>query len=91
MEWKDPPPTPHPGRKPSAWMEEARELKLNPGRWALIKTYDTSHQARSMVTFINKGKLKAFRPEGSYHATSRQEGDDFNVYAYYSGEEWGGR
>ena len=79
MKWEDPSVTPR-RYNSSKWRDEARILRANPGRWALLAEYpDTTSSARTLAWQIKSGRLAAFRPGGSFEATSRQG----SVYARF--------
>jgi hypothetical protein len=80
--WEAPAPQPA-KKKGSKWQPVADQLKVNPGRWALIGR----HTATSIVTIINKGEVKCFAPAGSFEATARNYDGRWtaDVYARYVG------
>lgn len=63
--------------------DEAKALRDNPGKWALIVEGGKSQFASS----INNGKLQQFSPKGSFEATSRRREDEkgHDIYARYVG------
>jgi hypothetical protein len=42
--------------------------------------------ANSYLTAIKNGELKAYRPAGSFEATTRKNGERRDIYARYIGE-----
>lgn len=76
--WEDPPSRNDHGK----WSEIATELRRNPMRWGKIATMKTSTTA----TLISVGRLKDFRPRGSFEARSRRNGDHYDIYARFVGE-----
>ena len=69
MKWEDPPVTPR-RYNSSKWRDEARILRANPGRWALLDTF-TSAKARNTAWQVRTGRLQAFRPAGTFQSVSR--------------------
>lgn len=81
MRWEEPPST---GRaRQRGWWDESAELQAHPDRWALLVEKETPTAARMMVRSIRKGRLRAFRPPGSFEACV----DGAKVYARYVGGE----
>lgn len=90
MKWKDPPPRTANTQGEGVWMEEAAELKANPGKWALLAAFggaENNHSARAMAVNIKSGRYTAFRPHGHFEATSATTTDRSatEVYARYVG------
>ena len=83
IEWEDPAPRASKGAG-SRWDPVARVLRQNPGKWACIGR----NVPTGIVTTINKGGLKCFRPEGAFEATTRNHTERWvaDVYARYVGE-----
>lgn len=82
LEWEAPPPSAQ--RKGSKWDPIARALKNRPGQWACIgRAIPTG-----IISTINKGELKCFRPVGSFEAVSRNHTERWvaDVYVRYVGE-----
>ena len=69
MKWEDPSVTPRVYNS-TKWRAEARTLRANPGRWALL-TQAEGHKARNLVWQIKTGRLQAFRPAGAFQSVSR--------------------
>lgn len=70
IEWRTPSePTrgPKAGIHDEAYEAVARDLRLNPERWALIATNSNVNLAEG----IKKGRNRFFRPAGSFEATVR--------------------
>lgn len=82
--WREPPKGKRPYRM---YMNEAQQLRDNPGKPAVIKSFPvhSGSQPRDLVAAINLGKYTAFRPAGAFEAESHTEGDVVNVYAKYTG------
>ena len=81
MKWEDPSVTPRVYN--TKWRDEARILRANPGRWALL-TETEGQKARNLVWQIKTGRLQAFRPAGAFQSVSRAG----SVYArFLLGEE----
>lgn len=82
LEWGPPPPGAK--RKGSKWDPVARALKQRPGEWACIGRATPT----GIVTVINRGELKCFKPEGSFEAVTRNHSERWvaDVYARYVGE-----
>lgn len=80
IEWVDP--VPGKGRKPDRfkYTAEADAARANPGRWLLMP-------AGSLVptTYIEAGNLGAFRPAGSFHATTRMVDGVRRTFVRYIG------
>jgi hypothetical protein len=62
--------------------EIAEALRARPGVWARVLE-DVAH---STAGLISDGNLVAYRPPGSFEATSRKNGKRSDVYARYVGE-----
>lgn len=56
--WEDPP--------PKRWSLIAAELRSRPGEWALVAENATT----ATTTYINQGRITAFRPAGAFEARS---------------------
>jgi hypothetical protein len=83
VEFVDPPDHRTWRRGPSAkHVTIAKALRAVPGAWALVQTGVT----RSMAVWISKGRGTAYRPAGSFEATARMNGDRYDIYARYVGE-----
>jgi hypothetical protein len=72
-----------PGPRPNPWVDEAAELRANPGRWAYIFTSKTRNGANQFAKYVRDGARTAFRPPGAFEAVAR--GND--VWARYIGGE----
>lgn len=74
---------PKPGRAPVK--EQARELRANPNRTAIIRTYprEQMRAAHNYAHHINSGRLPSF---AGCRARACTEGDVTNVYAWWEGE-----
>lgn len=83
MKWEDPPEAAHDYSSRTAWAREAAELRANPGRWAVITECSDKTRAYSLAHNIRQGRLKAFRPEGSFSAKARTQDGVHKVYARY--------
>jgi hypothetical protein len=80
IEFMDPPgKTP---RGPAPHREIAEALKARPGLWARV----LEDVAQSTPGLIRNGLLVAHRPAGSFEATARKNGDRWDIYARYIGE-----
>jgi hypothetical protein len=66
----------------------ARELRANPGQWAVWKTYTGEgawNRAGPAAQSVRTGRVQSFRPGGTYEATARSEADGVVIYARYVG------
>lgn len=61
----------------------AFQLRSRPGEWALIVEGDPHG---SLASTINKGRLRAYVPAGSFEAVRRTVDGGQNVYARYVGD-----
>ncbi len=95
MKWKNPPgewrsrgkaTTPDP-----RYREEAKLLRENPGRWALLESWPLSTPRATPAGFalgVNRGFYISFRPVGDFEARSYTNHQDqaYEVYVRYIGE-----
>ena len=81
MKWEEPRRVGRTG--PRAWVDEAKELRANPGRWCLLVEKSTSGAARALAGNIMRGANQAFGPAGTFEATA----NGVKVYARYVGSE----
>jgi hypothetical protein len=91
MEWEDPPRIEKRAAEGVKVMgDEADELRANPGKWGVVRTWpkDTdSASAGGTVNSIRKGKFSAFRPAGAFDAVARRHTDGtLKVHAVFLGE-----
>lgn len=86
--WEDPPSAARGGvrGRVSKWQTEADELRNRSKEWALLSIKQTRGAATSMANDIDNGILHAFKPAGSFEATTRTVGSEYRVYARYVGE-----
>lgn len=63
----------------------AKELRENPGKWALIGSCSTPGAARQRAYAIRKGRQKGFEPAGAFRAESHTMLGQYVVYAVYVG------
>jgi hypothetical protein len=83
VEFGDLPPLPRHHRGGTVrWEAEAAELRSRPGEWARLTTMPNNSSATSFSSAINNGDRLAFRPAGTFEATTR--GAD--VWVRYIGE-----
>lgn len=82
LAWEEPP-----VNRSSTWLEEASQLRACPGQWAVICIKPHSRAAVAMASHISNGNLAAFRPAGTFEATSRTVDGEARVYARYVGSE----
>ena len=83
IKWQEPPPVQRTlaRGKGSKWRDFADALRARPGQWALM----SDDMAVSVVTnTVKKGGSPAFRPPGSFEATSRRRAD----HSYGRGSIW---
>jgi hypothetical protein len=80
IEFVDPPAQGRRIKHPHAAIVQA--LKARPGTWARVIT-DAPHSITDRMT---RGELKPYRPVGSFEATARKNGDRWDIYARYVGE-----
>jgi len=83
LEWEQPPPTA--ARRGSKWDATAAALKNKPGKWACIGR----DVPTTIVTTINRGELRCFKPAGSFECVTRNHTSRWqaDVYARYVGEQ----
>lgn len=83
IKFQDPPPTFAGRNAASQHFEFAEALRANPGRWAVL----ADDASASVVTSVKAGRYAAFRPAGSFEATSRGIGkaNRAKVYVRYVG------
>lgn len=84
LRWEEPPPK---SREDGGirWAAIAEELRANPWCWAVVAV-GTRAREISIAMEIKNGKLAAFRPAGSFDATTRSADNKVTVYARYVGE-----
>ena len=70
MKWEDPSVTQR-AYNSTKWRAEARTLRANPGRWALLAQTEGTNEARNLAWQIKTGRLQAFRPAGAFQSVSR--------------------
>jgi hypothetical protein len=82
-----------------SYQEAAAELRANPGRWAIIATFDDRKptrdrnrstgnvQARNLAKNLKNGLLASFRPAGSFDAVTRLSDEGYQVWASYRAEQ----
>lgn len=85
MKWEEPGKSPFATNgKKDAWKGPAEELKMNPGRWALLAENEGNP---GLAIYIRQGKSSYWRPAGSFEARSRSNGDGtYRIYGRYVGE-----
>lgn len=87
IRWEDPPPagSGNPGQRKAVLAHEliAVQLRRRPGDWALIHEQSS---APAIVSEINHGKLRPYRPAGAYECVSRKAAGVFQIYARYVGD-----
>lgn len=82
---KEDPPQARRSRKPSGHhLAIADKLMADPGNW--YRVADEVKQP-GMAGGIKKGTLPAYQPAGAFEAVSRKQGDGWDIYARYVGEE----
>lgn len=81
LKWEEPPPDGR-GRSGEESQAIADELRRRPGRWAVVKEYDSVPSAGAYAGQIRNGVTRAWQPEGAFEAVSRKG----KVYARYIGE-----
>ena len=87
IKWQEPPPKQRTRKGSSKWRDFADALRARPGQWALM----SDDMAVSVITTVNRGGSPAFRPSGSFEATSRRRADHGHgrgsVWVRYVGSE----
>jgi hypothetical protein len=87
IRWEEPPPagSGNPDQRKPVLAHEliAVQLRRRPGDWALIHE-QTSTPA--IISEINHGKLRPYRPAGAYECVSRKAAGVFQIYARYVGD-----
>lgn len=82
--WEDPS-----GVTGLTWLEEAAELRANPGRWGVLEhprgPWPSAQVAYNASQSVKLGKYGAFRPEGSFESTTRQVDGCPRLYARFVG------
>ena len=80
------------GRTAARLMDEAAELKANPGKWALIyqtplmpEPVKAKTRANSLSTRIRSGS-GAFKAKGDYECATRSDTQNVSVYCRYVGK-----
>jgi hypothetical protein len=91
MQWLDPPGSQDARTGPTPkHVNEVRELKRNPKRWAVLQVAnDAAHATslRSKSYAIQQGRLQAFRPEDEFETCVRKLKDGkFALFVRYIGE-----
>ncbi|MFC4512166.1 hypothetical protein [Streptomyces ehimensis] len=83
---------PLPAARRSQWAYDvADELRRRTGEWACIADNEDANRASNLAHRIRNGQLVAFRPSGSFEATSRTVGDGSTcVYARHIGAQHSG-
>jgi hypothetical protein len=66
------------GSREAKYMDVAEALRNNPDQTVLLDERVNT----SFASAVNKGKLKAFRPEGDFLATTRNSDEDGKVDCY---------
>lgn len=84
IRWEEPPPA----LAERSWVGYSHELialqlKRRPGEWGVIA--ETPGNV-GMATQINAGKLRPYRPAGSFEAVARNKNGVYAIYARYVGE-----
>lgn len=73
--WAEPPPRSlGGGGSPAKYLELAAELKANPGKWAVLRMYDTPARAYSAANHVRIGGLVGFE-DGGFEAVGRRNED----------------
>lgn len=71
------------GPKVRIFEVEAAELRTRPNCWAILSRCETQLLAARIATKVRHGDIAAFRPAGTFEATSRTVDGEFRVYARY--------
>jgi hypothetical protein len=50
------------------WTEAALELRARPNEWGIVKQHVTRSAASAMAHAVKTGRIKAFKPAGSFEA-----------------------
>jgi hypothetical protein len=85
VEWTQPPKV---ARSKTAWDEVADQLRSRPGEWARV----ARAVSPATATAIKNGIIVAFRPPGTFDATTGERDKAKNrcdVYARFVGDEAG--
>jgi hypothetical protein len=85
LEWKDPPESRVLARPNSEYIAIADELRAHTGQWARIKA---NVSGTSLPSDIKKGRIRAFRPAGTFEAVVRRGAiaKRWDVFVRYVGE-----
>ena len=78
--WEEPPTSTRVNN--GKWEKTRAELVANPRRWARLRDFKNSANARSAAAHIRRGG-SGWRPAGAYEAASRQNA----VYVRYVGTD----
>lgn len=92
-----------PSRRSGRYAAEAAEAQAEPGLWGLLTVITPKHasdvkragtRARLLAHAVRTGRLVAFRPAGSFEASTRSRSDEVNgkqyaVYVRYMGQPVG--
>ena len=84
VNWEEPPASQGVFRKEPLFLEEAAELRANPGKWAVLTTRETGAKASSLATAIKSNAYVAFK-EGKWDAVARTVDGEHRVYVRYAG------
>lgn len=93
LRWEDPPTAhsaagkPKQPRRTDKWRTVAAELRARPGEWAVLLEAERFGNGGGIAGKIKAGDLAAFRPAGSFDATTRTVDGLYAVYARYIGED----
>lgn len=71
-----------------AWQDEADEIRERAGEWGLLKVFPANKKSSARSTGINiqHGRMAAFRPAGSFIASTRTTVEGIALWVMYKGE-----
>jgi hypothetical protein len=84
IEWEEPPPAKSRAYPKGVYVDIAKALRQNPGKWAIVRRDGQGN----LAIFIRRGQVKGFAPAGSFEAVSRANGlgrGHATIYARYVG------
>jgi hypothetical protein len=86
--WKDPPPRTGGKGIAGIWLKALAPLLEEPGRWALVKSFESQQAAGSCAQSLAKRRVQIPHPDHEWEFVSRKSdngSDGADVYARYLG------